>query len=275
MAQWVRRYLDRLGLELEAPTLAYLTRIVGAHLATLPFENITKFHYLRRHAETGWFLPPIEVHVANMFSLHAGGTCFTANSSFHQLLAALGFELHYVAAMPVMHMGSVVSLPEGRFYVDVGGGGPLFEPVDLSRGCRQERFGLGTHLLPVEGRSGQFTFDHIVEGQLKNHWELDTNRTLVFADFAEAVTKANEPGALFLTFLRCQLYQPGRGRALSLVDNTLTCRYEDGTATKQRLISIEAIESVLAEEFGLPNLPVREAVQTLESLGVDIFAPKE
>lgn len=275
MESWVRRYLDRLGLEPEAPSLDYLTRLVGAHLSTLAFENITKFYYLRRYQETGWFLPPIEVHVENMYSLHAGGTCFSANSSFHQLLAALGFELHYVAAMPPMHMGSVVTLPEGRFYVDVGGGGPLFEPVDLSVGCRQERFGRGTHLLPAEGRPNEFTFDQIVEGQVKTHWELDTNRPLLFADFAEAVAKGNEPGALFLTFLRCLLYQPSQGRALSLVDHTFTCLYEDGRVTKERLTSVEAIEGVLAAEFGLPNLPVREAVQTLESLGVDIFAPKE
>lgn len=275
MTAWVGRYLERLGLRQEAPTLGYLTRLLGAHLATLPFENITKFHYYRRHGETGWFIPPIDLHVENMHRLHAGGTCFTANSSFHQLLAALGYSVYYVACYPPMHMGNVVRLPEGPFYVDVGVGGPLFEPVNLAYGSRQELYGGGIDIRPMVGRPGRYHFDHLAHGEVTRPWELHADEPLTLADFTEAITRANIPGATFMTILRCHLFQPERRRSLSLVNHTLTIRQADGTEEKQRLMTVEALERALAEEFGLPHLPVREAVETLAQLGIDVFAPKE
>lgn len=275
MTTWVGRYLERLGLWQEAPTLGYLTRLLGAHLATLPFENITKLHYYRRHGETGWFIPPIDQHVENMHRLHAGGTCFTANSGFHQLLEALGFDLHYVACMPTHHMGNVVQLPEGRFYVDVGSTCPFFEPVDLALGSRQERYGAGVRIHPVEGHPGRYHFDHLSRGQVSMEWELNAGQPLTWPDFEKAISKGNTPGAVFMTILRCHLYQPKKQRSLSLVNHTLTIRHADGTEAKRRLMTVEALEEAMAEEFGLPHLPVREAVETLAHLGVDVFAPKE
>lgn len=270
---WVGRFLVRLNLQVERPTLDYLTRLVGAHLSTLPFENISKFYYYNRSKVTGWFIPPVQEYVEDLFRLHAGGTCFTANSRFHLLLEALGFDLHYVACWPPMHMGNVVQLPEGRFYVDVGGGGPLFQPVNLATGSRQECNGAGTQIAPVEGKPGIFHLDHLLHGTSTLQWRLHADEPLTYADFAGAITQANQPGALFMTFLRCHLIQPAQYRTLSLVNNRLTIRQADGTETKRFLMTPDELEAVLATEFGLPNLPVREAIETLASLGVDVFAP--
>jgi arylamine N-acetyltransferase len=81
----------------------------------------------------------------------------------------------------------------------------------------------------------------------------------------------NTPGTVFLTILRCQLWQPEQDRGLSLVNNSLAYRFSDGTQEKLHLADIGEIEAVIADEFRLPKLPVREAVGVLESLGVDIF----
>jgi N-hydroxyarylamine O-acetyltransferase len=266
---WVQHYLDRLGLKAEPPSYHYLARLCRAHLSRIAFENISKLYYLKRFPETGWHIPPIDVHVANMRGLDFGGTCFTSNSRFHLLLQALGFDASLVG-FASNHMGMAVRLPEGRFYVDVGAALPFFEPVPFEAEPFVECCGVGARFYR---KGGAYRLDHYLHGECTMEWEFYPDSPQAFSHFAPKVEVMNAPGSLFLTILRCHLWQPELGRCLSLVNNSLTWRFADGTERKERLASLQAIERAVSEEFRLPKLPVREAVAVLETLGIDLFAP--
>jgi N-hydroxyarylamine O-acetyltransferase len=78
-----------------------------------------------------------------------------------------------------------------------------------------------------------------------------------------------------MTILRCQLRQLNQGRSVSLVNNQFGIRHSDGRIDKYTLHSVAEIEEVIANEFALPKLPVREAIDVLAELGIDIFSPEK
>ncbi|NKI20997.1 hypothetical protein HFN20_07150 [Paenibacillus dendritiformis] len=75
-----------------------------------------------------------------------------------------------------------------------------------------------------------------------------------------------------MTILRCPLWQLSRGRSVSLVNNQFGIRHSDGRTDKNTLHSAAEIEEVIANEFALPKLPVREALDVLSELGIDVFS---
>ncbi|ARU61259.1 hypothetical protein CBW65_09825 [Tumebacillus avium] len=203
-----------------------------------------------------------------MHTLDAGGTCFTHNSSFHRLLTALGYDA-WLVGFSENHMGIAVQLPEGLHYVDVGVGAPVFSPIPLPAGGEQVYCGTGIRI--QDGK-----FQHLAQGSVTLEWEMYPDRKLTLADFTEIIKKQNTPGqTFFMQTLRFQLWQPDLGRSISLVNNTLTQRFEDGSSQQEKLASVPEIKQALAEEFRLPRLPVEEAAEVLESLGIDIFAPQK
>ncbi|WP_160163975.1 hypothetical protein [Paenibacillus vortex] len=60
-------------------------------------------------------------------------------------------------------------------------------------------------------------------------------------------------------------------RSLSLINNILSIRHEDGRVDKRVLSDLSELREVIDHEFKLPKLPVEDAVTVLQSLGVDIF----
>lgn len=129
-------YLERIGLRGEAlpPTAETLHRLVSAHIASVPFENLDVY-------ERG--LCP-DLSIQGLFDKivvrRRGGYCFELNGLFQKLLEALGYSCYSVVmrglregsiAYPA-HRGLVVSLPEGKAYCDVGFGGAVpFWPAYL------------------------------------------------------------------------------------------------------------------------------------------------
>ncbi len=270
---WVDRFLERLGQPKEAPSYEALAKLCRAHLTTLPFENISKLCYFQQYEQTGWYIPPIETYVANLHDLHVGGTCFTNNSAFCLLLQQLGYQAELVR-FDSNHLGVSVQLPTGWYYVDVGVGSPVFAPIAIPAGGEAIYCGTGIRLLPKEDGADALRFQHITHGEVTLEWELSLQKGLTFDDFSEKIKFQNTPGqTFFMNTLRCKLWQPDRGRSIALVNNTLMIRTEDGVEQKSQLPDQQAIEEVIAVEFGLPKLPVREAISVLESLDIDIFAP--
>lgn len=270
---WVYLYLAKLGQPLEAPSLGYLGRLTRAHLTTRAFENISKLFYYKNHGQTGWFIPDIETFTENMYTMDVGGTCFTVNSNYQHLLKTIGFDAHLVA-FSGNHMGIAVHLHDRLYYLDVGVGAPLFDPIDLDQEDVSVVYcGTGIRFRKQEGQPGTYLFDHLAGDQSIMQWTFDPHTPRTFADFTDKILIQNTPGqTFFMDTLRCRLWQPERGRSIALINNTLNIRYENGLATKTVLSSLEEIEAVLAYEFGLPKLPVREAHGVLQGLGVDIFA---
>lgn len=137
------RLLAYLGLEREAPTLAYLHRIIREHQLRVPFETLTKLIDYEPGLRRGDFLPPLEEYVNRIVTRGAGGLCWTLARGLHALLGDLGFD----ASLMVMDPGHCcvrVELPQGPYYADVGYAAPIYRAYPLfasfSLDTHRERF---------------------------------------------------------------------------------------------------------------------------------------
>src|SRR5688572_24543195 len=103
---WTDRYLVLLGVEREAPGVAALTRLVRAHVVTVPFENVTAL--LRRRDHPTGPVPPMDLdHLLDTWEQRAGGgICFELAAMFARLLTSLGYDIYVMLAQ--------VSLPNGH-----------------------------------------------------------------------------------------------------------------------------------------------------------------
>jgi arylamine N-acetyltransferase len=131
----VDRLLRHLRVGREAPTRAYLDRLVEAHQRLVPFETFTKLIDYEAGLRRGDFLPPFEEYVDRIVSRGAGGLCWTLARGFHALLDDLGFESSFMYMHPG-HCCVRVELPEGPFYADVGYAAPLFRAYPLHESFR-------------------------------------------------------------------------------------------------------------------------------------------
>lgn len=277
---WVPKYLESMGLEpmyQEKLSFAYLQQICSAHLNTFAFENISKFIYHRNWKQNGYFVPPVEVFVDNYQQYGFGGTCYTQNTNLYRLLQALGYDCNLVT-LGEEHMAILVRLPEFRneqVYVDSGAAAPFFSPVRFETDVSNvSSFGTDKILIrSLPGEQGRYVYNRYANNEPSGEpWEFDAYRRSELDDFQQLIEEANKPGATFMTFLRCQLWQLDRSRSVSLVNTTFGIRSADGGLVKRKLRTVEDIEQVISEEFGLPRLPVRGAIEILQELGVDIFS---
>lgn len=143
----VTAYLRRIGLdpsdvEAATPDLDMLTTLSGAHVTSVPFENLS----IVGDPYGDWRGPGVTLSTPHIFTKvverRRGGYCFELNGLFHSLLASLDFEVDRVAARmvdnegnatpPANHHVNVVEL-DRRYVVDVGMGVPTMRrptPLD-------------------------------------------------------------------------------------------------------------------------------------------------
>jgi arylamine N-acetyltransferase len=146
-------YLGRLGLEPEPPSVEALRRLHRRQVERVPYETMWI------HSGEAWGIDPTEA--MRRVAFHGrGGYCYHLNGAFGLLLKSLGYSVHFHvggvhgAAGPdadsaANHLVLTVDgLPAednitGWWYVDVGLGDALYEPLPLAAGVyRQEPFRL-------------------------------------------------------------------------------------------------------------------------------------
>ncbi|PLR84839.1 arylamine N-acetyltransferase [Bacillus sp. V33-4] len=276
LSEWGMNYLNNLNLPLGSPSYRYLERICHAHLTTIPFENISKLLYFRDRQQLGFAIPPFDMFVENYRQFHFGGTCYSLNSNLMSLLKEIGFACYHIM-LGKEHIGIIVDVEGERVYVDCGAAAPFFKPVRFENDPNNvSQFGDDkVQLLRVDGEKHQYKYVRYTQGkQSGNTWEFNSKKAFELADFSHAIEKSNQPGATFMSILRCQLWQTEKDRSVSLVNNQFSIRYANGNTIKKTLTSAGEIEKVITEEFLLPKLPVAQAIDVLKELKVDIFSGK-
>ena len=126
----LRRYLNILGVKRRKPSTHALYELVQAQMMKVPFENVSKLYYKKRHNHQG--LLNLEFFLDGIERFHFGGTCYSNNYHFYQLLANLGYEINLCGAAmlhPDVHLVSVVSVEQREYLVDVGYAAPFLSPL--------------------------------------------------------------------------------------------------------------------------------------------------
>jgi N-hydroxyarylamine O-acetyltransferase len=162
------RYLARLGVEPEPPSLDALARLHRAHVETVPWETV----WIHLGESRG--IDPSES--IERIARGRGGYCFHLNGALAELLAALGYEVtrhvggvHGPAGPSEEEMGNHLVLvvhglptaenPDGHWYVDAGLGDALHEPLALRpHTARQGPFALTLDSTP--GALGDWHLAH-------------------------------------------------------------------------------------------------------------------
>ncbi|MFZ4451099.1 arylamine N-acetyltransferase [Salibacterium aidingense] len=271
LPEWVHAYLEYIQVPLKNPSYEYLIDLCTAHLNNIPFENISTLLQYKH----GWDIPNEEQFVHQLHENHMGGTCYAINSNFCSLLNHLGFYCRYTQ-LGTIHLGMLVQMPHKDEYVyaDCGTAAPLFEPLRFETDPHNiSSFGGISVLIHPEEEPGGYTFYRYVDGSLikQTLWSFNIKQTYSFNDFTTPIQEYFQPGSLFMTTLRCQMWQQKKNRSLSLVNNILNIRDINGEVEKHELSSIKDIRNVIEKEFQLPHLPLEEAVTVLQELGIDIF----
>ncbi|WP_054705474.1 arylamine N-acetyltransferase [Bacillus sp. JCM 19041] len=265
---WKKAYLERLGLLEEKPSLPFLEKITTSQLNQFPFENISK---LLNHGN-GLDIPTPSELLQARSTYHTGGTCYTLNTNLFQLLRALKFNCRLLQVGGV-HLAILVFFADEKYYVDCGATAPNFKPL-LLENKRIERIFEQDQVFITPTGDQSFEYKRYLNGvQSGSTWSFRTDkRNTTIEEFRAIINDSFTEDAPFMTILRCHLYQLDQKRSVSLVNDKLTIRFQEGGAETAKLHSIEEIEKVISQEFRLPNLPIRQAVEALKKRGHDIFA---
>jgi arylamine N-acetyltransferase len=153
-------YLRRLGLDAEPPSIEALVRLHRAHAERVVWET------LWIHLGQSWGVDLAD-SVTRIATQRRGGYCFHLNGSFSELLLDLGYDVtRHVGGVHgppgpattdlTNHLALTVAglptaaNPGGRWYVDVGLGDALHEPIPLVPGSYQQ----GPFRLTLEATPG-------------------------------------------------------------------------------------------------------------------------
>jgi arylamine N-acetyltransferase len=262
------RYLRLLGFERAPAGLEGLRQLVRRHLIRIPFENLSKLLLFGREGRGR--ITTLTEYLDGIEERDLGGTCYTANPFLAGLLRETGYDAGLLGCdmrAPNVHTAIRVRLAGDEYHVDVGYGGPFYEPLLLASlpheirhgDCRYVFHRGGDHRLVLEMYEG----GEQVHGYAVN----ETPRAPEF--FAGTVLASFRPDATFMTRLRVVRYFDGHSVELR---NTLLIRNEEGHSRRVQLGTMEQMREAFDQQLLMPRSPVEEAVRVLEQVtGQDFF----
>jgi len=262
-------YLSLLQMEEEVPAFDYLQRLVSRHLQRFPFENVSKFHYYSVGGIAGMkWLPSLETFLNHRLDRGMGGNCYILNAHFGSLLRALGFDVGIVRATGGnMHLGLMVTIEAQAYYVDVGYGAPLFQPLVLEEQPRFSRCGEEVEVRKIG--DNHFMIDRRTNGQSFVVKYIEW--TPVSLDsFEDAITHSlrDEADNPFMRRIVATVFKDGIGH--SVVNHKLFLKSNEGTEVHEYTDKQEWL-AMMNATFGIQSGAVEEALAFLERRDVKLF----
>jgi len=266
------RYLRLLGFDHFPGGLDGLRQLVRQHLIRIPFENISKLLLFGRELKGRLTTLPEFLDGLDRYDL--GGTCYTANPFLAELLREAGYDTDLLGcdmAHANVHTAIRVRIGDNGYHVDVGYGGPFYEPMSLAELPHVIRQGPCRYVLDRDG-DGRLAMSVFRRGKKIHGYAVnETPRKLDF--FTDIILGSFQPTATFMTLLRVVRYFDDH--AVELENSAVTCHR--GSESRQIPIkSMHDLRRVFNDEFRMPRCPVEKAVETLEQLmGQSFFAMGE
>lgn len=259
-ADWVRRYLNLLGVEPAPPSLAALDVLTRAQILSIAFENVTSL--LRRAAHPVGNVPPVDLDVLldNWEQRRGGGVCFELAPMFQRLLTGLGYRATLILgqiSFPGSHQAVMVELDGARYLVDVSNGAPFFTPIPLDRVSDIREAGLAYRFRP-----GDAPQEWVQDRYVHEIWTPFCRYNLNPASEADRLSGYqghHTPGQSWVVD-RLRLIRCNENSIASLTDDELVMFTEDGKTTK-RLADPSDIARVAADVFRVGTMPIWEALQ--------------
>jgi len=265
------KYLTLLGLDPHprAASYEYLRELVNVHLHRIPFENVSKLYYYRHRSKSGLkWMPDMATYLDNMSARGWGGNCYILNTHFGQLLRSLGFHVELVRAIGGnTHLALKVTVDGHPFYVDVGYGAPLFEPLLLEDQPHLIRCGEEVEILKAS--DGRYRIDRRANGQSFVTKVIEWN-PVSLASFDDRITDSlrDEDDNPFMRRIVATLFK--REAAYSAINNKLFIKSNTTTEVHEYTDRLEWQE-MMKHTFGLASDDLDQAVDFLGARGIRLF----
>ena len=228
------RYLGLLGVQKRLPSKDSLHELVQAQMVKIPFENLSKLYYKETHHLQG--IPTLELYLDGIERHHFGGTCYSNNYHFYQLLAALGYHIKLCGADmsdPDVHLVSVVTLEDREYLVDVGYAAPFLIPLPCDL---QKKFtlslGRDRYILRPRDSTGRSRIELNRDGSPR-HGYLVNPAPRQIHEFKRQIDDSYRDDSTFMKTLLLARFFPDR----SLVLHNLTVIESQGTVTKSHTLT--------------------------------------
>ncbi len=260
----LERYLSLLEVERRRPSIEALCELVQAHMARVPFENVSKLYYKKHRNLRG--LPGLELFLEGIERFHFGGTCYANNYYLYQLLASLGYQAKLCGAdmsNPDVHLVSVVTVEEREYLVDVGYAAPFLTPLprDLATDYTIT-LGRDRHVLKPQDAKGCSRMELYRDGNLKHNY-LAKPMPRQIHEFEHVIIDSYREDATFMNALLLARFFPDR----SLLIHNLVVIESQGTVSSMRTLSNrDQLSQAVFEYFAIPNEFTEDVVSGLGQL---------
>ena len=275
-------YLRRLGCEVAPPSSEVLAELMRSHVQRVPYETMWI------HMGDLWTVDPTESS-RRIATTDRGGYCYHLNGAFSALLASLGYNVQrHVGGVhgpegpdPTAFPNHLVltvhdlpsdSNPAGNWYVDVGLGDALYEPLPLRDGdFRQGPFSLALlQNAPDDiSRVGDWHMQRDPAGAFSGmNW---MSSAAVMRDFAERhLMLSTSPES---NFAKVALAMRRDATGVDIMRGLALARLGDGVPTALFLTERTEWFAALADIFGLTF--AHSAPEMLDTLWVRAYAAHE
>jgi len=252
----LRAYLDRLGIEAAPPSFEALRLLHRRQVERIPYET------LWIHAGEVWNVDPQQS--ATRIALDGrGGYCYHLNGAFAEVLASLGYLVRrHVGSVYANGMADADALgnhavltvdglptednPSGLWYVDVGLGDALYEPLPLAPGShRQEPFGLTLERHDASADEWQLIHDP-AGGFVRMQWNTAAVTMDVFGDKHRWLSTSPDSG-----FVRVAMAERRDAAGVDVIRGLVLTRVGAGAGPPEVLTRRPDWFAALADVFDL------------------------
>jgi arylamine N-acetyltransferase len=261
----IEPYLNLLGVQRRKPGTAALYELVQAQLMKVPFENLSKLYYKKHHNLQG--LPNFELFLDGIERFHFGGTCYSANYYFYQLLVNLGYQVKLCGAdmlNPDVHLVSIVNVEQREYLIDVGYAAPFLTP--LPRDQKTDHIiilGQDEYVLKPQDARACSRMEFYRDGNLKQSYTVNP-LPRQFQEFEHIIADSFREDSTFMNKLLLARFFPDR----SLVLHNLTMIESQGSLSKSQILtSRDELIQAAFEYFAIPKEITRDVVKDIGLIG--------
>jgi len=231
----------------------------------VPFENISKLLYLQRDGIRN--IPSLENYLNGIEQFNFGGTCYSNNSFFQQLLVGLGYDARLCGAdmnNPDVHLVIRVLLDSREYLIDVGYAAPF--DIPLPRDLHEDyviRSGEDRYVLKPQDSGGRSRLEMYHDGVLK-HGYIAKPEARSITEFSDVILDSFRYDSTFMNSILLTRFLEDRFIIIHNLTLTKTC----GEVYEQRVLADrDELTQAVDELFGIPAHITAGVVQKLGSFG--------
>ncbi len=258
------RYLAVLGVRRLRPSFEALSELTAAHLARVPFENVSKLYY--RHDVRRRGVPGLAQFLEGIERYRFGGTCYASNYHFSKLLTHLGYQVALCGAdmaTPNVHIVNAITLAGRKYLVDVGYAAPLVDPITLDEDVNCEVvWGPHRYVVRPRGSDGRPTLEMYRSGTLRHRYVVNPVPRCL-GDFANVIADSFTERATFMNALLITRY----GVPRSLMLRNLKLIAVKGREWEITDVPRSQLPETIVREFGMHLDIVQQALEGVQLTG--------